>query len=194
MQRPDVQAAASRLEATRQQIGAARARLLPSLSLTADGGTQSSDLASLVDIDQRFANFAASLTAPLFQGGARRAEVDAARARYRQQVATYEQTLLVAFREVQAALVAYQEQQRSYRRVLQQEEAARASLENQRRRYERGIGDYLALVDAEQNLVQVLQRRATAKRAVMTARLTLYRALGGGWTAVPPPDDPRLFQ
>jgi multidrug efflux system outer membrane protein len=194
MQRPDVQAAASRLEATRQQIGAARARLLPSLSLTADGGTQSSDLASLVDIDQRFANFAASLTAPLFQGGARRAEVDAARARYRQQVATYEQTLLVAFREVQAALVAYQEQQRSYRRVLQQEEAARASLENQRRRYERGIGDYLALVDAEQNLVQVLQRRATAKRAVMTARLTLYRALGGGWTDVPPPDDPRLFQ
>ena len=193
MQRPDVQAAAARLEAAREQIGAARARLLPRLSLTAEGGTQSGELASLVDVDQRFANFITSLTAPIFQGGALRAEVDAAEARYRQQVATYEQTLLVAFREVQAALVAYHEQQRRYQRVAGQAEAAEASVQTQQRRYERGIGDYLALVDAEQNQVQVRQRLASARRAVMSARLNLYRALGGSWTDAPPPDDPRLL-
>ena len=194
MQRPDVQAGAARLEATRQQIGAARARLLPRLSLTTEGGTQSGELASLVDIDQRFVTFITSLTAPIFQGGALRADVDAAEARYRQQVATYEQTLLVAFREVQAALVAYQEQQRRYQRVLGQAEAAAASVQTQQRRYERGIGDYLALVDAEQNQVQVRQRLASATRAVMSARLNLYRTLGGSWTETPSPDDPRLFQ
>lgn len=194
MQRPDVQAAAARLEATRQRIGAARARLLPSLSLTAEGGTQSADLASLVDVDQRFAAFVTSLTAPLFQGGALRAEVDAARARYRQQVATYEQTLLVAFREVQAAVVAYAQQQQRYTRVQQQEEAAQASVQAQRRRYERGIGDYLALVDAEQNLVQVQQRLAITRQAVLNARLVLHRALGGTWTDAPSTDDPRLFR
>jgi multidrug efflux system outer membrane protein len=155
---------------------------------------QSSDLSDLLDIDQRFSNFIANLTAPLFQGGALRAEVDAAEARYRQQVATYEGTLLTAFREVQAALVAYQQQQQRYERVQSQRAAAAASAQNQRDRYERGIGDALALLDAEQNLVQARQRLATAAQSLIEARLAVHRALGGAWTDAPPPEDPRLLQ
>ena len=194
MRRPDVMAAAARLEATRQQIGVARANLLPRLSLTAEGGVQSSDLSDLLDVDQRFTSLIANLTAPLFQGGALRAEVDAAAARYRQQVAAYEGTLLTAFREVQAALVAYQQQQQRYERVQSQRAAAVATAQNQRDRYERGLGDALALLDAEQNLVQVRQRLATAAQALIEARLAVHRALGGPWTDAPPPDDPRLLQ
>ena len=194
MRRPDVMAAAARLEATRQQIGVARASLLPRLSLTAEGGVQSSDLSDLLDIDQRFSSFIANLTAPLFQGGALRAEVDAAEARYRQQVAAYEGTLLTAFREVQAALVAYQQQQQRYERVQSQRAAAEATAQNQRDRYERGIGDALALLDAEQNLVQVRQRLATAAQSLIEARLAVHRALGGAWTDAPLPEDPRLLQ
>jgi multidrug efflux system outer membrane protein len=192
--RPDVMAAAARLEATRQQIGVARANLLPSVSLTGEGGLQSSNLESLFDLDQRFSNLAATLAAPLFQGGALWAEVDASKARYRQQLATYEQTLLTAFREVKAALVAYERQQERYRRVERQLAAARATVRTQQDRYERGIGDYLALLDAEQNLVQTRQRFATARQAVVEARLALHRALGGSWTRQPDPEDPRLFQ
>jgi NodT family efflux transporter outer membrane factor (OMF) lipoprotein len=194
MQRPDVMAAAARLEATRQQIGVARANLLPSLSLTGEGGLQSSDLSSLLDLDQRFSSFIASLTAPLFQGGARWAEVDASKARYRQQLATYENTLLTAFREVKASLVAYQQEQQRYERVQEQRAAAEATAQNQRDRYQRGIGDALALLDAEQNLVQVRQRLATAAQALIEARLAVHRALGGAWTDAPPPEDPRLLQ
>jgi multidrug efflux system outer membrane protein len=194
MQRPDVRAGVLRLEAARQQIGVARAELLPSLSLTAQGGTQSSELASLVDLDQRFANFVAQLTAPLFQGGRLRANVDAAEARYEQQAMAYQNTVLTAFREVKAGLVAYEKQTERFRFLQDQVAAARSSFQTQRDRYERGIGDVLALLDAERTLVQAQTRRAAARLAVVNARLALHRALGGAWTDAPSPDDPRLFE
>jgi multidrug efflux system outer membrane protein len=194
MQRPDVRAAARRLEAARQQIGAARANLLPSVSLTGTGGTQSSELADLVDPGQAFANFVGQLTAPLFRGGELRANLDAAEARYRQQTASYEQTVLTAFQEVKAALVAYNEQRRRLQEVQQQVETAEDAFETQRDRYERGIGDVLSLLDAERTLVQARTRLAGVRQAVLNARLGLHRALGGSWTAAPPPEDPRLFK
>jgi multidrug efflux system outer membrane protein len=194
MQRPDVRAAARRLEAARQQIGVARAEMLPSLSLTGQGGTQSSALSSLIDIDQRFANFAAQLTAPLFQGGRLRANLNAAEARYEQQAARYEQTVLTAFREVKASLVAYDKQRRRYREVQRQVETAEDAFRTQRDRYERGIGDVLSLLDAERTLVQARTRLAGVRLAVVNARLALHRALGGPWTDAPSPDDPRLFR
>jgi multidrug efflux system outer membrane protein len=194
MQRPDVRAGALRLEAARQQIGGARAEMLPSLSLTGTGGTQSSSLASLVDVDQRFANFVAQLTAPLFQGGRLRANIDAAEARYKQQAAAYENTVLTAFREVKAALVAYDKQRQRLQTVQNQVASARATFRTQRDRYERGIGDVLSLLDAERGLVQARTRLAVARRAAVNARLTLHRALGGTWTDAAPVEDPRLLE
>jgi len=194
MQRPDVRAAARRLEAARQQIGAARADLLPTLSLTGQGGTQSSDLADLVDPGQAFANFVGQLTAPLFQGGRLRANLDAAEARYQQQAARYEQTVLTAFREVKASLVAYDKQRRRFREVQRQVEASQDAFQTQRDRYERGIGDVLSLLDAERTLVQARTRLAGVRLAVVNARLALHRAIGGPWTDAPSPDDPRLFR
>ncbi|HHP7238443.1 efflux transporter outer membrane subunit [Longibacter sp.] len=192
--RPDVMAASARLEAARQQIGVARAEMLPRLSLTAEGGLQSASLDNLLDIDQRFSSLIANLSAPLFQGGALWARVDVTKAQYRQQLAVYEKTLLTAFQEVKSALVADRQQQLAYERVQNQLDAARASFETQQSRYQRGIGDYLALLDAEQNLLTVQQRAATARQQRIAARLTLYRALGGPWTQQDPLDEPGLFQ
>ncbi len=194
MQRPDVRGAALRLEAARQEIGVARAEMLPSLSLTGQGGTQSSKLADLVDPGQVFASFAAQLTAPLFQGGRLRATLNAAEARYKQQAARYEQTVLTAFQEVKASLVAYEKQRRRYREVERQVDTARDAFQAQRDRYERGVGDALALIDAERTLVQAQTRLAGVGLAVVNARLALHRALGGPWTDAEPVDDPRLFR
>ncbi|MCS4121754.1 multidrug efflux system outer membrane protein [Salinibacter ruber] len=194
MQRPDVRGAALRLEAARQEIGVARAEMLPSLSLTGRGGTQSSKLADLVDPGQVFASFAAQLTAPLFQGGRLRATLNAAEARYKQQAAHYEQTVLTAFQEVKASLVAYEKQRRRYREVERQVDTARDAFQAQRDRYERGVGDALALIDAERTLVQAQTRLAGVGLAVVNARLALHRALGGPWTDAEPVDDPRLFR
>ncbi len=194
MQRPDVRGAALRLEAARQEIGAARAEMLPRLSLTGQGGTQSSALEDLVDPGQAFATFVGQLTAPLFQGGQLRANLNAAEARYKQQAATYQQTVLTAFQEVKAALVAYEKQRQRYREVQQQVETAEDAFQTQQERYERGVGDVLSLIDAERNLVQAKTRLAGVQLAVVNARLALHRALGGPWTDAEPPDDPRLFQ
>jgi multidrug efflux system outer membrane protein len=194
MQRPDVRAAALRLEAARQEIGVARAEMLPSLSLTGQGGTQSSELSSLINLDQRFASFAAQLTAPLFQGGQLRANLNAAEARYEQQAARYQQTVLTAFREVKASLVAYDKQRQRYREVQQQVTTAQDAFQTQRERYDRGVGDVLSLLDAERTLVQAQTRLANVRLAVVNARLALHRALGGAWTDAESPEDPRLFQ
>ncbi|WP_259120816.1 efflux transporter outer membrane subunit [Salinibacter ruber] len=194
MQRPDVRGAALRLEAARQEIGVARAEMLPSLSLTGQGGTQSSELADLVDPGQVFASFAGQLTAPLFQGGRLRANLNAAEARYKQQAARYEQTVLTAFQEVKASLVGYEKQRQRYREVERQVDTARDAFQAQRDRYERGVGDVLSLIDAERTLVQAQTRLAGVGLAVVNARLALHRALGGPWTDAEPVDDPRLFR
>lgn len=194
MARPDVRADARQLEASRREIGAARANLLPSFSLTGEGGVQNSTLDDLLNIDQRFTTLIASITAPLFQGGRIRAEIGAAEARYRQNLATYEQTLRTAFQEVHAALTAYEKQQEQYALIRSQLEDASASADNQMRRYERGIGNYTDALDAERNRLQVASRLARAEEALVGARIAVHRALGGAWVAPPESDDPRLFR
>jgi len=194
MSRPDVRASARRLEARRLEIGVARARLLPRINLTAEGGVQSGSLDNLVRYDQRFTNLIAGLTAPLFQGGQLRAEVRAARARYAQAVASYEETLLTAFQEVRAALIAYEKQRAQYQFLQEQRASAADAAQTQRRRYERGIGDYIGFLDAQRALVQTDLRLTGAEEAVVNARIAVHRALGGAWVASPEVDDPRLFR
>jgi len=194
MSRPDVRASARRLEARRLEIGVARASLLPRINLTAEGGVQSGSLDNLVRYDQRFTNLIAGLTAPLFQGGQLRAEVRAARARYAQAVASYEETLLTAFQEVRAALIAYEKQRAQYQFLQEQRASAAEAAQTQRRRYERGIGDYIGFLDAQRALVQTDLRLTGAEEAVVNARIAVHRALGGAWVAPPEVDDPRLFQ
>ncbi|MFQ5569745.1 MAG: efflux transporter outer membrane subunit [Rhodothermales bacterium] len=180
-QRPDVMAAAQRLEAARQRIGVARAEQFPQFSLTASGGTQSRELSDLVQTGQRFWLFGGSLTAPLFNAGALRANVRVAWARYEQQAARYEKTVLTAFKEVEVALMAYQKQQERYAFLQEELEAAWDNAEAQQRRFVRGIGDYLAYLDARRNLVRVQTSVASAQRALAGARLAVHRALGGAW-------------
>lgn len=194
MARPDVRADARDLEASRREIGAARAELLPRFSLTGEAGVQSGTLDDLLSLDQRFSNLIGSITAPLFQGGRIRAEISAAEARYQQRLATYEQTLLTAFQEVHAALAAYEKRQEQYALVREQLADARDNATNQMRRYERGVGDYAAALDAERTRLQVAERLAASKEALVGARIAVHRALGGAWVAPPEEDDPRLLR
>jgi len=180
-QRPDVVAAAQRLEAARQRIGVARAERFPRFSLTGSGGTQSRELSDLVKTSQRFWIFGGSLVAPLFNAGALKANEQAAWARYEQQAAQYEKTVLTAFKEVEAALIAYQKQQERFAFLREELQAARDNAGAQERRFVRGIGDYLAFLDARRNLVRVETSVTAAQRALASARLAVHRALGGAW-------------
>lgn len=180
-ERPDVVAAAQRLEGARQRIGAAKAEQFPRIALTASGGVQSGDLSSLLNYDQRFMSFVASLTAPIFNGGRLKANVRVTEAQYEQIASAYEKAVLVAFKEVESSLVAYQKEQERYAFLLGELESAESSAETQQRRFVRGVGDYLAYLDARINLARVQSNVAGAERALATSRLTVHRALGGGW-------------
>ena len=181
--RPDVIAAAARLEAARQRIGVARAERFPSFSLTATGGTQSSNLGELIQTSQKFWLFGGSLTAPIFRAGALNANVRASWSRYEQAAAAYEKSVLTAFKDVATALRQHTAEWKRSAAVREALESAAASANTQLRRYRRGVGDYLALLDARINTIRVQTNMSTAERSAALARLGVHRALGGAWAA-----------
>ncbi|QLC25388.1 TolC family protein [Parasphingopyxis algicola] len=183
IQRPDVAAAAQRFEAARFRVGARRAELFPSLSLSSTLGTQSDSPSGVFDIlDNWVLNLGASLTAPLFQGGRIRANIDVAEARYAQQTASYARTVLTAYREVTAALEDYEEQRQRYALLFAQLQEAEASANLQAERYAAGVSAFTDYLDALRNLYQVRSSLSGAGRDVALARLAVHRGLGGGWT------------
>lgn len=178
--RPDITAAEEQLRAARADIGAARAAFFPTISLTGNAGFASSDLANLFGSDGFTWSFGPSLSLPIFDWGAREADLDLARARETEQVALYEKAVQTAFREVSDGLagrrwlaqqVAAQEQG-----VAAQERIARLA----RLRYREGVADYLEVLDAERNLFSAQQQLLTTQRAYLQNGATLFVALGGG--------------
>ena len=188
--RPDLQAAALRLEAARQRVGERTAARLPSISLTGSTGTQSGDLSDLLRADQWFTNFVASLTAPIFQGGRLKAEQAAAQARYEQEATRYARSVLTAFQEVDAALAAFSAQRERAMVLDEQLAVAQASADAQLRRVELGVGDYVGYLDALRTVLNVQDTQATAQRELASARLNVHRALGGTWLMVEGLDAP----
>ncbi len=179
--RPDVSAAALRMDAAAASVGSARAQRLPTISLSGARGQQSPELADLLNPGQSFSNLMASVTAPLFQGGALKANALAASARLDQAILTYEKTLLTAFSEVGATLITFEKHLERLAFLEEEQRYAQRSLETAEDRYRRGIGDYLALLDAQRNLTRVLTARVTARQDLANARIAVYRALGGNW-------------
>lgn len=180
-ERPDVLAAFDRLEAARERIGVARAAQFPSFSLTAAGGVQSSTLSDLVKTTQNFWLFGGGLTAPIFNAGAIGANIRASWARYVQQAAAAEKTLLTAFKEVESALIAYDKHAEQFRFLEASLQAARDNADAQERRYARGLGDYMAMLDARRNAIRSEIALTTSWRALVTTRVAVHRALGGAW-------------
>jgi len=185
LQRPDVRASALRMEASRFRVGARKAELLPSISLSGTLGLQSSTADGLFDLSQWFSNLAAGLTAPLFQGGRLRANLDAAEARYAQQVASHGRIVLAAVGEVEAALLRHREELRRYETLTAQLMEAESSVALQAERYQAGVGAYTDYLDALRVQLNTQSTLSASVRDVALARLGLHRALGGSWAPLP---------
>jgi multidrug efflux system outer membrane protein len=169
------------MEAARYRIGARKAQLYPAIRLDATVGLQAGNIGDLFRLDQYFLNLVGGLTQPLFQGGRLRANVGVAEAQFQAQAANYVRTVLTAFKEVQTSLVNLEKQGERYEFLSQQLVSAEGSLAFQRRSFERGVGDYLAYLDAKQNLAGTQTNLAAAERSLAEARLAVHRALGGAW-------------
>lgn len=178
--RPDVIAAEHQLKAAGANIGAARAAFFPQITLTGWLGTTSNELGGLFKNGSGTWNYAPSLTLPIFNAGRNRAALNLAEIRSNIMVANYEKTIQTAFREVADALSArhwLSQQVRVHQRMLAAENK-RAYLAEMR--YDNGAAPYLEVLDAQRDLLAAEQQLVQTRRALLSSRVRLYAALGGG--------------
>jgi multidrug efflux system outer membrane protein len=181
--RPDVLEAEHQLEAANASIGAARAAFYPRISLTADAGTTSSALAGLFKGGSGTWTFAPQVDLPIFDGGSNRANLDLALIERDISVAQYEKTIQTAFREVADSLAQRDTLQSQVDAQTALVEAWAQSYRLSEARFQRGADSYLELLDAQRSWYAAQQNLIGTQLSRITNRVTLYKALGGGWSS-----------
>jgi NodT family efflux transporter outer membrane factor (OMF) lipoprotein len=187
--RPDIAASERAMAAANAQIGVVTAAFYPTLTLSAQGGFQSSTLENLFAWPSRFWSIGPSASETLFDAGLRRATVRQYVAVYNSNVAGYRQTVLTAFQQVEDYLAAV----RILSQQMQQQQAAAQSAQRfvdlEMARYQTGIDPYIDVVTAQTTLLADQQTLANLHTQEMTSSVQLIEALGGGWdsTQLPTP-------
>jgi len=181
LQRPDVMAAEHVLLSANANIGAARAAFFPSISLTGNIGSASSELSGLFDGGTRVWSFIPKLTLPIFQGGKLRANLGMATADRDIALAQYEKAIQVGFREAADALALNE----SLDAQLSSQQALVAAAEQAQRlsqaRYDAGLDSFLTLLDARRTAYTARQSLVSTQLARQSNQVALYKVLGGGW-------------
>jgi NodT family efflux transporter outer membrane factor (OMF) lipoprotein len=179
--RPDIAAAERRMAAANEQIGIAKAAYYPTLDLSAAVGLEGTSLLNWFNWPSRFWAVGPSLSETLFDAGRRRATTEAAQAGYDGTVATYRQTALNAFQEVEDNLVVLHVLNTEASQQHAATGAAEESLRLFQNRYAGGVDTYLQVVTSqttalanERNDIDILRRR-------LDSSVLLVKALGGGW-------------
>jgi len=180
--RPDLRQAEMQLAAATYGVGAAIANLYPDLGLSGSIG-ENGDRINELDLSNFVYNIVGNLTGPLFSGGQRRADVDAARARAEAAAASYAGAVLNAIREVEDALVLNDAAVESYRLTVERVSEARAADRIAKERYQRGVERLLTVLETERRLRLAEQANITTTADVWNARIDLFLALGGDWDA-----------
>jgi multidrug efflux system outer membrane protein len=179
--RPDVLQAERSLRAANANIGVARAAFFPSISLTASGGSASSNLSGLFKGGSGAWSFAPSINLPIFDGGVNRANLKIARVSDQIAVAQYEKAIQTAFGEVSDALATRGTIDARINAQLALVEAATKSYRIYDARYKQGADTYLNALLAQRTLYAAQQGLITTRLARSNNAVTLYKVLGGGW-------------
>jgi multidrug efflux system outer membrane protein len=186
--RPDIASLERTLAASNAQIGVARALQFPQFTISAAAGFESVNPASVFAWQNSLASLGTGVLAPVFTGGRLKAQVEQAKASYRETLAQYQQQVLTAFQQVEDQLAAI--------RILADEATSTASAVNDARRteeiavnqYKTGLVDYLNVVDAQATLLYNQRTQTQIQGEQMVASVALIKALGGGWLNVPNPE------
>jgi multidrug efflux system outer membrane protein len=182
LRRPDVLQAEDLLKAANADIGAARAAFFPQISLTAAIGTASSDLSGLFKAGSGAWSYAPQIVMPIFDARTWSAN-KAAKVQREIAVTQYEKAIQSAFREVADALAIHGTVDQQ---VTAQQSLVHASAETYRlsnSRYDKGIDNYLGVLDAQRSLFAAQQELVSLRLAKVANQVNLYAVLGGGWEA-----------
>lgn len=184
--RPDLLQAEQALVAANARVGAAKAALFPTLSLTGAFGALSTDVSELLTAPAETWSVGVGLLQPLLDADRNAYQVDLARARKREALLQYEKTVRTAFREVADALVAQARSAEVLKAQQAQVDALRRAEEIARARYRVGYSSYFDVINADRDLFDAEQGLAQARLSAQLATVELYRALGGGWVTSMP--------
>jgi NodT family efflux transporter outer membrane factor (OMF) lipoprotein len=187
--RPDIASAERQMQAANAQIGVAVAAYYPDITLNASINFASTMLSTLFQMANAVWAVGPSLAGTAVDGGSRAAQVESARANYDRTVATYRQTVITAFQQVEDALV--------QQRILQQQEqvqraaaaAARQAEQLSLNQYRAGTVDFTTVIQTQTTALSAEQTLLNIRLSRLAASATLVTALGGGWRDVdlPPP-------
>ena len=184
--RPDILEAEHQLKAANANIGAARAAFFPSIEITANAGTSSSQLSGLFAGGSGTWLFNPQITLPIFEAGQNKANLDVANVSKLIEVANYEKAIQNAFREVADTLVAkkFLDEQLADEEALVNAEQRRYDLADAR--YRSGVENYLVVLVAQQDLYAAQQNLVVTQFSSLSNLISLYQALGGGWQEYSP--------
>ena len=180
LRRPDVLEAEHQLIAQNANIGAARAAMFPTISLTTSFGTVSSALTGLFGANSESWSATPGATFPIFDFGRRKGNLQLARAQQQGAVATYEKTLQTAFREVADALATRGTIDAQLGARTRRAEAALVGARLSDARYRAGVDSFLTSLDSQRTAYGARQDLVTTRLARANNLVTLYRVLGGG--------------
>jgi len=182
LRRPDVRAAEQELRAANAKIGVAEAAFYPNFSLSAGGGFESTDVSQFLNWQNRVLSIGAGVALPLIDAGANKANYRAAQSRYEEALASYRQSLLIALREVEDAMVDLKGLGKSRAALELAHTSSQETLTLSKDRFEKGLTNYFEVVDAERGTLQIQLslRQIEAQQRITLAALA--KALGGGWS------------
>ena len=186
-QRPDVRTAEHRISAALARVDAAEAARYPSFRLGGSLGLSALTLGTLTDGASVLRSLLASVSAPLFDGGATKAQVRSQEAALEQARLGYQSTVLTALKDVEDALVALRGDTERLARLQAASTAAANAELLARQRYQSGLIDFRTVLDTQRSLLSTQDSVASVQATLSADHVRLYKALGGGWT---PADTP----
>lgn len=181
--RPDIIEAEHTLKGANANIGAARAAFFPKIELTASAGTASTSLSQLFKAGTGAWSFAPSITMPIFDYGSNKASLDVAKIEKDIDIADYEKAIQTAFKEVANALAGratYVDQVAADRDYVT---SAQDYYDLAQARFKTGTDSFLTLLTAQRTLYTAQEQLVTDQLAKLSNQVTLYKVLGGGWSA-----------
>ena len=181
--RPDIAAASARVAAANAQIGVAQSAYFPAITLSASAGFRGADLLNLISAPNLFWSLGPALAATLFDGGARKANEDSARASTAQVTASYRQTVLTALQEVEDNLVVAASLEEQFALQTDALTAAQRNLDITNNQYKAGTVSYLNVVTAQATALSSERALLDVRNRRLGAIAVLLKNLGGRWRA-----------
>jgi len=183
--RPDIRRAEQQLAAASARIGVATADFYPKFSITGSFGLDSSQIKELFDWNSHYFALSPGITWPIFDAGRIHNNVEVQKALAREAMTTYQLAVLGAIREVEDSLASYRTEQLRRQSLFEAVNESQQAVELARQQYEKGVIDFLEVLDTQRTLLEAQNVLAQSDSAISLDLVTLYKALGGGWETGP---------